>query len=146
MWFVLLYFSLYWREFLLVGLFSVIPAGLIGALSKNRASEVHDVNSQPQRHQTYCSTPAPRSQSPLPSPNFNNTFTSIFEPHHSQAQGLVERLNGSLKASLRKTISVVSQSASAPPCFTQQSQTGSTFSLTCQLCFWWPCSPTMKIF
>ena len=83
MWFVLLYFSLYWREFLLVGLSFIILAGLIGALNKNRASGVHNVNPRPQPHQTYCSTPAPRSESPLPSPNFNNTFTSIIEPHHT---------------------------------------------------------------
>ena len=68
---------------MLVGLSFNILAGLIGALNKNRASGVHDVNPRPQPHQSYCSTPAPRSQSPLPSPNFNNTFTSIIEPHHT---------------------------------------------------------------
>ena len=83
MWFVLLYFSLYWREFLLVGLSSIILAGLIGALNKKKSSGVHDVNPRIQPHQTYCSTPAPRSKSPFPSSNFNSTFTSIIEPHHT---------------------------------------------------------------
>ena len=68
---------------MLVGLSSVILAGLIGALNRNRASGVHDVKPRPHPHQTYCSTSARRSQSPLPSPNFNNTFTSIVEPHHT---------------------------------------------------------------
>ena len=86
MWFVLLYFSLYWGEFLLVGLSSIILSWLIGALNKNRASGVRDVNPRPQPHQTYCSTPAFRSQSPLPSPNFNNIFTSIIELQHTTVQ------------------------------------------------------------
>ena len=41
---------------------------------------------------------------------------------------------------------MVSQPALGPPCFTQQSHTRFTFSFTCQLCFWWPCSPTRGIF
>ena len=66
---------------MIVGLFSVILAWLIGTLNKNRASGVHETNPQP--HQTYCSTPALRSHLSLPSPNFNNTFTSITKPHHT---------------------------------------------------------------
>ena len=68
---------------MLVGLSSIILAGLIGALKKNRASGVRDVNPRPQPHQTYCSTPTPRSQSPFPSPNFNSTFTYIIETLHT---------------------------------------------------------------
>ena len=80
---VLLYLSLYCREFLVVGLSSIIFSGLICLSNKSRASGVHDTNPRPQPHQTYFSTPAHRSQLLLPSPNFTNTFTSITEPHHT---------------------------------------------------------------
>ena len=68
--------------------------------------------------------------------------------YYPQAQGLVERqplLKGQ-PSSLRRTVSMVSQSALGLPCFMQQSQTGFTFSFTCQLCFSWSCSPTRRIF
>ena len=77
---------------MLVGLSSVILAGLIGALNKNRASGVHDVNPRPQPHQTYCSTPAPRSQSPLPSPNFNNALLVSLSKRPSVLQRISDPL------------------------------------------------------